>query len=104
MSYLKNILVLQVDMVHSTSYSKSSHGPSWVFMLSQYVTHILNGDVEPFSSMVAAFWHEEFSYNSLSNMWESSQLSILEIPLRTIVKGKIGSAPNRCFPTKDKSL
>jgi hypothetical protein len=46
MSYLKNILVVQVDMVHSTSYSKSSHGPSWVFMLSQYVTHILNGDVE----------------------------------------------------------
>jgi hypothetical protein len=46
MSYLKNILVVQADMVHSTSYSKSSHGPSWVFMLSQYVTHILNGDVE----------------------------------------------------------
>jgi hypothetical protein len=30
-----------------------------------------------------------FSYNSLYAMWESSQLSLLEIPLRTNVKGKI---------------
>jgi hypothetical protein len=36
--------------------------------------------------------HKEFSYNSLCAMWESSQLSLLEISLRTNVKGK------NCFP------
>jgi hypothetical protein len=30
----------------------------------------------------------EFSYKSQYSMWESSQLSLLEIPLRTNVKGK----------------
>jgi hypothetical protein len=33
--------------------------------------------------------HNEFSYNSQCSMWESSQLSLLEIPLRTNLKGKI---------------
>jgi hypothetical protein len=40
---------------------------------------------------------KEFSYNSLCDMWESSQLSFLEIPPRTNVKGKIGLSPIGAF-------
>jgi hypothetical protein len=40
---------------------------------------------------MGSFLHNEFSYNSQCSMWESSQLSLLEIPLRTKVKGKIHS-------------
>jgi len=32
---------------------------------------------------------QEFSFNSLGAMWESSHLSLLEIPLKTNVNGKI---------------
>jgi len=37
--------------------------------------------------------YKEFWYNSLCDMWESSHLSVLEIPLRTNIKGKIGRFP-----------
>jgi hypothetical protein len=44
--------------------------------------------------------YKEFWYNSLCDMWESSHLSVLEIPLRTNIEGKIGRFLNRCFPTR----
>jgi hypothetical protein len=63
---------------------------------------LLYSRLHSISKLEEVKFRKEFSFNYLCVTWESSQLSLLDIPLRTNVKGKFSFPPRaRCLQNRE---